>query len=163
VLLTFRLGPDQGQQQKDLIMKECEPSNVALSQVAPGRRGFLQKMLTGGVAVAALPAMSTVVLGKDDAQGGAKGKGKAGGAAKGKGKGGAGAMDPAARAKMMIEKFDVDQDGKLSLEELTKMFETMAQRGGAGKGKGKGGAQGKGKAGAGEKGKGKGKADKVAN
>ena len=63
-----------------------DDTNVALQQVDSRRRGFLTKLLTGGAALAALPAMSTVVLGDEEGKGG-KGKGGPDGKGKGGGKG----------------------------------------------------------------------------
>ena len=141
-------------------MKKHEPeSSPVLQHVDPRRRGFLAKLIAGGVA---LPVMSTVTLGQADGQG----KGKGG--AKGKGKGGAGkgagqAQDPAALAARMISQFDKDGDRALNARELEAALRSMRERrgeqgpGGAGKGKGGGAGKGKGGAGKGKGGAGKGK------
>ena len=59
------------------IMDINDATTSALEQVDVGRRGFLGKLLTSGAAVAALPAMSTVVYGNDQ-QGACKCKGSGG-------------------------------------------------------------------------------------
>ena len=118
----------------------------ALEEVDERRRGFLGKLLAGGAAVVALPAMSTVVLGEQGQNGAGKGKG-----GKGKGGGKGGMRDPAKMAAMLIKKFDKDGDNALNRTELTAALTEMAKHRGGG-GKGKGGGRGKGKGG----GKGKG-------
>lgn len=132
---------------------------AALQQVDSRRRGFLSKLLVGGAALVALPAMSTVALGQDETDG-AAGKGGGKGEAGGKGKGQAGGrMDPKQMATEMLAKFDKDGDKKLNLEELVAALTAQAQQRGAGQGdgKGKGGAQGEGKGSSQGEGKGKGK------
>ncbi len=112
--------------------------DLTLRQADESRRGFLGKLLTGGAAAAAIPAMSSLAL----AQGGAgKGRGKGGGQ---KGKGGR--PDPAQLAAMLIKQHDRDGDGALNLRELTAALQAMRERRSGGrKGKGgQGGAGGKG-------------------
>lgn len=148
-------------------MQKNENSDHALELVDARRRGFLTKLLAGGAAAAALPAMSTVALGAEPGQGGGKGKGgkgKGGAGKGGAGKGG-GTRDPQAMAARMIQEHDRDGDGALNARELANALTAMAERraggqgaggqgpGGAGKGKGAGGA-GKGKGGGAGKGKG---------
>ena len=127
-----------------------DATNTALEQVDERRRSFLGKLLTGGAAVAALPTMSTVVLGEDrpGAGKGKGGKGKGGpGGGEGKGKGG-GRPDPAQMAARMIATPDKDNDGALNAKELAAALQAMmSQRGG--QGNGQGGGQGKGKGAAG--------------
>lgn len=127
-----------------------DETNVALQLVNSRRRGFLTKLLTGGAVLAALPVMSTVALGDEEA-GGGKGKG---GKGKGDGKGkGEGRMDPKRMAAQMLEKFDKDGDKALNEQELVAALTAFVERGrggadGAGKGKGgdgKGKGAGKGK------------------
>ncbi len=128
-------------------MNTNDPIPSALEQIDERRRGFLGKLLVGGAAVVALPAMSTVVLGQDGQKGAGKGKGGKGkGDGGGKGKGGM--RDPAKMAAMLIKKFDKDGDNALNQKELAAALTEMAKQRGGGKGKGKGG---------GGKGKGKGK------
>ena len=109
-----------------------DPRDQVLQNVDERRRGFLGKLLVGGAAVVAAPAMSSFVL----AQGAL--------AAAGKGKGDP-AADPAALATRMIQEFDKDGDGALNQTELTAAITAAHQR--AGKGKGGGAAGGKGKGG----------------
>ena len=146
-------------------MNDSQLSN-ALDHVDPERRGFLAKMLAGGVA---LPVMSSIALGQTGegkGKGGkGKGEGKAGGAGKGKGQpGGPGGAnrDPAEMAKRLISEFDKDGDNALNVRELAAALTAMRDRRGPsggvpgdGAGKGKGGA-GKGGAGKGKGGAGKG-------
>jgi len=129
--------------------------DLALQQVDENRRGFLGKLLAGGAAAAAIPAMSSVVLAQD---GIGQGKGKGGG---GKGKGGGGKgkggrPEPAQLAAMLIKQHDTDGDGALNQQELTAALQAMrARMAGGGKGKGgQGGFGGKGKGGFGGKGRG---------
>jgi hypothetical protein len=143
-------------------MKNEDLTASALEQVDPQRRGFLQQLLTGGAAAAALPVMSTVALGAGNGQGAGKGKGGKGLEGKGgKGKGEGGPPDPAKMAAMLLQKFDRDGDKALNERELTAALTEMAKRrseGGQGKGKGAGEGKGKGAAGGGQgKGKGGGK------
>ena len=127
--------------------------DLALQEVDESRRGFLGKLLAGGAAAAAIPAMSSVVL----AQGpGGQGKGKGGG---GKGKGGGGKgkggpPEPAQLAAMLIKQHDKDGDGALNLKELTAALQAMRARMQAGKGKGGPGGQGPGGQGRGKGGQG---------
>ncbi len=133
-------------------MTKNEATFAALEQVDARRRGFLAKLLVGGAAAVALPAMSSMALAaepQEEEEGRGKGKGK-GGKGKGQGRGG----DPAQMAARMIEMFDKDGDDALNVKELTEALTAMMERRGAGKGKGKGG-EGRGKG----KGKGKGKGD----
>lgn len=150
-----------------------DEKNVALQQVNSRRRGFLTKLLAGGAALAALPAMSTMALGDEDAPEGGKGKGgkgKGGSGGKGKGDGGGqgkgtgGRMDPKKMAAEMLAKYDKDGDKALNEQELVAALTALAAQRGSGRGgqggaggSGKGGSQGKGKGGGGGKGKGKGK------
>ena len=147
------------------------PSNDALENVDPERRGFLTKILAGTVA---LPVMTSVALGGPEQDGKGKGgRGKGGQGAKGKGKGGnAGSQDgrggrqgqdrdPAETAARWIREFDKDGDGKLNERELTAALKAMQERRASGensgRGKGKGGeGTGKGKGKGAGKGKGKG-------
>lgn len=145
-------------------------ADLALQQIDSRRRGFLTKLLAGGATLAALPMMSTVALGDEEADGakgkGGKGKGGKGqdgkGDAGGQGKGTRGRMDPKKMAADMLAKYDKDGDKALNEQELvaalTAMFQGRGSRNGA-EGQGKGGTQGKGQAGGkgkGEGGKGKG-------
>lgn len=149
-------------------------TNVAIQQVDSRRRGFLTKLLTGGAALAALPVMSTVALGDEEANGGkgskgkgGKGKGDGGGQGKGadgQGKGSGRKMDPKKMAAEMLAKYDKDGDKALNEAELVAALTAMAEQRGArggqdggGRGKGGGGGTGKGSAGGTGKGKGKGK------
>ena len=104
-----------------------DPRDQVLQHVDERRRGFLGKLLVGGAAVVAAPAMSSFVL----AQGAP--------AAGGKGKGGP-AGDPAALATQMIQEFDKDGDKALNQAELTAARAGRGRR--AGKGKGGGAAPG---------------------
>lgn len=129
-----------------------ESLDSALQQVDESRRGFLGKLLAGGAAAAAIPAMSSVVL----AQGpGGQGKGKGGGGKGqvGGGKGKGGRPEPAQMAATMIQQHDKDGDDALNLQELTAALQAMRDRMQAGKGKGgpggQGGFGGKGKGGQG--------------
>jgi hypothetical protein len=127
-----------------------DPRDQVLQHVDERRRGFLRKLLVGGAAVVAAPAMSSFVLAQDAP------------VVAGKGKGGPTA-DPASLATQMIQEFDKDGDGKLNLAELTAAITASHQRAGKGKGDGaKGGGvaggQGKGGGAAGGKGKGGGAA-----
>lgn len=83
-----------------------DPRDQVLQHVDERRRGFLRKLLVGGAAVVAAPAMSSFVLAQDAP------------VVAGKGKGGPTA-DPASLATQMIQEFDKDGDGKLNLAELT--------------------------------------------
>ncbi len=116
-----------------------DPRDQVLQHVDERRRGFLRKLLVGGAAVVAAPAMSSFVLAQDAPA--VAGKGKAGPT-----------PDPAALATRMIQEFDKDGDGKLNLAELTAAITASHQR--AGKGKGGGAAGGKGGGAGGGKGKG---------
>jgi len=127
-----------------------DPRDQVLQHIDERRRGFLGKLLVGGAAVVAAPAMSSFVLAQDAP------------AAAGKGKGGPTA-DPAALATQMIREFDKDGDGALNQAELTAAITASHQR--AGKGKGgapaagggapaAGGGRGKGGGAGGGKGKG---------
>jgi hypothetical protein len=123
-----------------------DPRDQVLQHVDERRRGFLRKLLVGGAAVVAAPAMSSFVLAQDAP------------AVAGKGKGGP-TPDPAALAKRMIQEFDKNGDGMLDLEELTAAIRASHQRAGKGKGdgaKGDGVAGGQGKGGGAADGKGKG-------
>lgn len=142
-------------------------NSKALEHVDPARRGFLTKMLAGGVA---LPVISSIALGATPQVGqgkGGGGKGKGGG---GKGKGGGGKgkgngqgqggangnnRDAAEMAKRMIAQFDKDGDRALNVQELALALTAMRQRRGN-MGEGKGSQAGQNGAGKG-KGKGKGK------
>lgn len=122
------------------------PRDQVLQHVDERRRGFLGKLLAGGAAVVAVPAMSSFVL----AQGAP--------AAGGEGNGGP-AADPAALATRIIQEFDKDGDGALNQAELTAAITAAHQRAGKGKGggaKGGGAAGGQGKGGGAAGGKGKG-------
>lgn len=137
-----------------------ESVDSALQQVDESRRGFLGKLLAGGAAAAAIPAMSSVVLAQGpDGQGrgkGGGGKGKGGGG-KGKGVGGkgkGGPPEPAQLAAMLIKHHDKDGDGALNLEELTAALQAMRARMQSGKGKGGPGGQGPGGQGKGKGGQG---------
>ena len=151
------------------------PSNDALDNIDPERRGFITKILAGAVA---LPAMTSVALGgpQQDGKGKGKGgKGKGAQGAKGKGKGGNNGnqngrggrqgqdRDPAETAARWIREFDKDGDGKLNERELTAALKTMQERRASGdnggRGKGKGDGAGKGKGNGVGKGKGKGNGD----
>ena len=135
-------------------MSKNEETNSALDQIDVSRRGLLEKLLAGGAAVAALPAMSTVALGAEG-QAGGKGKGGKGKGGKGKGgqgKGKGGRPDPDKIASMLIKSHDKDGDGALNQKELAAALKAMFSRRRQGQGKGKGNAGGKGKG----KGKGKG-------
>lgn len=147
-------------------------SDSALEHVDERRRGFLGKLLTGGAAAAALPAMSTVAVAQLGAKGSAGGKGKGGkgkgdqagkgkGGQAGKGKGGqgkgkGGQMDPKQMAQQWLSRFDKDGDKALNERELVAAFTEMAKRRGAGGGQ-TGPGQGKGKGQQPGQGKGKGK------
>src|SRR6476660_8817881 len=111
------------------LMNKNDATASAPGHIDVGRRGFLGKLLAGGAAVAALPAMSTVVLGKGQ-QGAGKGKG--------------GAHDPAKMAAEMIKTYDKDGDGALNDKELTAALTAIAERRAAHHGKGKGKTGGKG-------------------
>ncbi len=106
-----------------------EATACALKQVDRDRRGFIGILLKGGAAVAALPAMSTIVLG-DDQQSAGKCKG---GGGKGKGR----KRDPANMAEEMIKTFDKDGDGALNVKELTAALTAKAEQRAARQGKGK--------------------------
>ena len=122
-----------------------DPRSEVLQHVDERRRGFLGRLLAGGAAVVAAPAMSSFVLAQDAP------------AAAGKGKGGP-ASDPAALATRMIQEFDKDGDGALNQAELTAAITAAHQRAGKGKGGGDAGGKGKGGGAAGGKGKGGGAA-----
>jgi hypothetical protein len=136
-------------------MKKKDVTASALERVDVRRRGFLGKLLAGGAAFAALPAMSTVVLGENNQQGGGKGKGGKGKGGKGKG-GKGGRPDPARLAVELIKRFDKDGDKALNAKELAQALIAMRDRFRGGKGKGGFGGKGKGKGGSGGKGKGRG-------
>ncbi len=104
-------------------MNDNDATASALERVDVGRRGFLGKLLASGAAVAALPAMSTVVFGKGQ-QGAGKGKG--------------GRRDPAKIAAEMIKTYDKDGDGALNDQELTAALTAIAQQRAARREKGKG-------------------------
>ena len=111
-------------------MNKNDATASAPGHMDVGRRGFLGKLLAGGAAVAALPAMSTVVLGKGQ-KGAGKGKGKA--------------RDPAKMAAKMIKTYDKDGDGALNDKELAAALTAKAEkraRHAKGKGKGKSGGKG---------------------
>ena len=120
----------------------------AIQNVDSRRRGFISKLLAGGVAVAAIPAMSSISLGQDDDRRGGKGKGK------GKGQQGKGRPSPEDLADRLLEEFDKDEDGKLNKQELVAALKGLMSRMAGGRGKGKGDFQGRGKGG--NRGKGKG-------
>ena len=110
-------------------MNKNDATASAPEHIDVGRRGFLGKLLAGGAAVAALPAMSTVVFGKGQ---------------KGAGKGKGGARDPAKMAAEMIKTYDKDGDGALNDKELAAALTAIAeQRARHGKDKGKSGGKGK--------------------
>ena len=138
------------------LMKKNDEAAAVLEQVDSRRRGFLRKLLAGGAAMAALPAMSTVVLAENGQAGGGKGKGakgKGGGKGKGaKGKGGKGSggrPDPSRMAAELIKRFDKDGDNALNARELAQALTAMRDRFRSGQGKGSGrpgkGRPGKGK------------------
>lgn len=139
-----------------------DETTVAIQQVDARRRGFLTKLLTGGAALAALPAMSTMALGDEQAAGGkgkgGGGKGKGGEAGgQGKGRGGGRQMDPKKMAAEMLAKYDKDGDKALNEAELVAALTAMVkQRGGQQRGGQQGGGKGKGGGGTGGSGKGKG-------
>jgi hypothetical protein len=87
-------------------------------QLNRGRRGFLGKLLAGGAAVAALPAMSKVALAAGQ-------PGKCKGAA---GKGNGGKHEPAKVAAEMIKTYDKDGDGALNASELTAALTAIAEK-----------------------------------
>ena len=126
------------------MTKKKEEVSV-LETIDPKRRGFMSKLLAGGAAALALPAISSVALGEEPQEEG-----------RGKGKGNAG--DPEAFAARLIEQFDKDDDGALNKRELAAALKMMMQRRGgpmAGRGgQGNGGFQGKGNGGFQGKGKG---------
>ena len=96
------------------------------------RRHSFGKLLAGGTAVAAVPAMTAIVIGQERQPGGAKGKG--------------GQRNPAAIAARLIQTYDRDGDGALNEGELAAaMTAMMMQRAEAGKGKARGGERGEGK------------------
>ena len=145
-------------------MTDETKSDDALKLVDVRRRSLLTKLLAGGAAAAALPAMSSVALAADGPQGagngGKGGKGKGGAGKGGQGKGGAGNRNPDEIAARWIEEFDGDGDGALNVRELTAALEAMAERRAAGPGAGGSeipGGPGKGKGGAGKGGPGAGK------
>jgi len=148
---------------KEFLMNDKLPESVdsALQSVDESRRGFLGKLLAGGAAAAAIPAMSSVALaqppaGEGQGKGGGKGKGGGGKGKGGGGKGKGGRPEPAQLAKMLIDQHDKDEDGALNLEELTAALQALRARMQAGRGKGgqgKGGQGGKGKGAGGGKGR----------
>lgn len=105
-------------------MNNNDATASAPKHVGVGRRGFLRKLLAGGAAVAALPAIATVAFGKGQ---------------KGAGKNKRDARDPAKIAAEMIKKYDKDGDGALNDAELTAALTSIAQ--GHGKGKAKSGGK----------------------
>ena len=52
----------------DIVLKN-DPTTKTLDQVDSRRRGFLRELLTGGAAVAVLPAMTTVAFAQDAGKG----------------------------------------------------------------------------------------------
>lgn len=132
-----------------------ESRDQVLQHVDERRRSFLGRLLAGGAALAAVPTMTTIALGDDEAVPAAKGKG-------GKGKGGRGGPveDTETIAARMIREFDKDGDSALNQEELAEAIKAAHERArqahGKGGGKGGGAAGGKGKGG-GTAGGGKGK------
>ena len=121
-------------------MKKKDVTAVASEQVDVRRRGFLGKLLAGGAAFAALPAMSTVVLGENKQKGSGKGKGSQGGP-----------PDPARMAVELIKRFDKDGDKALNARELAQALTAMRERfrsrqgqGSRGQGQGSRGQRGRG-------------------
>lgn len=100
------------------------------------RRRFLGRLLAGGAAVAAIPAMTTIALGGEDDKAG-KGRGRR------KNKGGQGKSgpsgprsDPAVLAERLIEKFDKDGDKALNQTELAAAITASHERNRRGQGEG---------------------------
>ena len=131
-------------------MKKKDVTAVASEQVNVRRRGFLGKLLAGGAAFAALPAMSTVVLGENKQKGSGKGKGSQGGP-----------PDPAKMAVELIKRFDKDGDKALNARELAQALTAMRERfrsrqgqGSRGQGQGSKGQRGRGQGSRGQRGRG---------
>ena len=125
-------------------MKKKDVTAVASEQVNVRRRGFLGKLLAGGAAFAALPAMSTVVLGENKQKGSGKGKGSQGGP-----------PDPAKMAVELIKRFDKDGDKALNARELAQALTAMRERFRSRQGQGSRGQRGRGQGSRGQGSRGK--------
>lgn len=112
------------------IQSQDSTSNTA------ARRGFLAKLIAGGIAI----TTASAAIAAPPGQGQGKGAGQ--------GKGGKGGMDPAQIATRLIQEYDKDGDGALNARELAEALKAMRERrsqmggpggkGPGGKGKGKG-------------------------
>ena len=124
-------------------------SGDKLSHVDGRRRSFLGKLLAGGAAIAAVPAIAALVRGEEDVVRVVPVKGKGGkGKAAGGGMGGP-VVNAKALAKRMIAEFDKDGDKALNQEELAAAIQAMraSQDQGTVGGKSQGGVAGQGRGG----------------
>ena len=117
------------------MQKKPFKTSNPLEYVDVHRRGFIAKLVAGGVA---LPALSTVALG-DSPQGDTEssqaddkvgGRGRGEGRRRGRGVGEPGARnggppDPSKLAAKLIEEFDKDGDKALNVEELTAAMKSL--------------------------------------
>lgn len=119
-------------------------SESKLKQLDGHRRSFLGKLLAGGVAIAAVPAIAAVARGEEDVVTVVPVKGKGG-----KGKAAAGGMggplaNAEALAARMIAEFDKDGDKALSQAELAAAIKAVHERGRTSQGQGTAGRQSQG-------------------
>lgn len=118
------------------IQSQDSTSNTA------ARRGFLAKLIAGGIAITTASAAIAAPPGQGQGKGAGKGQGN------GPGGKGPGMMDPAQLASRLIQEYDKDGDGALNARELAEALKAMRERrsqmggpggkGPGGKGKGKG-------------------------
>ena len=119
-------------------------SGDKLKQLGGHRRSFLGKLLAGGAAIAAVPAIAAVARGEDDVVTVAPVKGKGGkGKAAGGGMGGP-VADVESLAERMIAEFDKDGDKALNQSELAAAIKAMHERGRTSQGQGTAGGQSQG-------------------
>lgn len=120
-------------------------SGDKLEQLDGHRRSFLGKLLAGGVAIAAVPAIAAIARGEEDVVKVVPVKGKGGkGKAAGGGMGGPVANAEALAARMIAE-FDKDDDEALNQKELAAAIKAMHERGQTLQGQGGVAGQGRGR------------------
>ena len=104
-------------------------SGEKLKQLDGHRRSFLGRLLAGGVAIAAVPAIAAIARGEGDVVTVVPVKGKGGkGKAAGDGMGGPVANAEALAARMIAE-FDKDGDKALNQAELAAAMKAVHERG----------------------------------
>lgn len=116
-------------------------SGDKLKQLDGHRRSFLGRLLAGGAAIAAVPAIAAIARGEEDVVKVVPVKGKGGkGKAAGGGMGGPVANAEALAARM-IKEFDKDDDKALDQAELAAAIKAVHERGRTSHGRGTAGGQ----------------------